>query len=136
MLKRREKINGTADVDLAAIERELGIPQLPVPKDLDDFAPKRPAQDIERAVRTIASFGELPTQSIDDVLLVAEEELARIKALAQKVRDAYVQVTDDLMAQIEHQRAIQKLAAEAFEELAQKSMAVRPELPKVEDTVS
>ena len=118
-------------------------PTLPVPVDLDsleqhlrkgqevaDYAPRRQSDDIDRAVRVITSFSALPTKEIDDTIFQLEEELSAIKADAQRVRNAYVEVTDRLMRYIERQKAVNKIAVTAFAAMRDQCAALdQPELP-------
>lgn len=77
-------------------------------------------QNIERAVRQIETFAALPTQELDDLIAAREADLARLKALGQKVRDAYVQCADDLKAELERAQAVNSFTEEAFRSLADK----------------
>lgn len=97
----------------------------------EEFAPKRQQlEDVDRAVRVITSFGALPTKELDDLLAVAKDELADLEAAAQRVRDAYVEVTDRLTRQIERQRKVNKFASDALRMLGSQCAALdQPELP-------
>ena len=120
------------------------VPQLPVPVDLNSleqqlraasavaqYAPRR-EPDINRAVRTIETFAELPAKALDDLIAEREADLERLKTLAQRMRDAYVQCADDLMAEIERSQAINQFTEEAFKALAAKHASV--DAPKDEQT--
>jgi hypothetical protein len=128
-LKRRDRDPALpVPVDFDAIEQQLmpNFPQAPA-----EFAPKRQQEaDIDRAVRAITAFSALPTKEIDDTIFQLEEELADIKADAQRVRNAYVEVTDRLMKYIERQKAVNKIAVTAFAAMREQCAALdQPELP-------
>lgn len=114
-------------VDLDGLEKHLRT----AGQQVADYAPKRqPAEDIDRAVRVITSFSALPTKEIDDTIFQLEEELTEIKADAQRVRNAYVEVTDRLMKYIERQKAVNKIARTAFAAMREQCTALdQPELP-------
>lgn len=95
-----------------------------------EYAPKRQSEDIDRAVRTITTFGALPTKEIDDTIFQLKEELADIEADAQRVRNAYVEVTDRLLRHMERQRAVHQIARTAFAAMRDGCTALdQPELP-------
>lgn len=106
-------------------------PIVPAVRPPSEFAPRRQRMaDIDHAVRQITTFGALPTKEIDDLIAVANEELAALEADAQRIRNAYVEVTDKLRAQIERQRKVQRFASEAMANMAQQCAALdQPELP-------
>ena len=125
-LKRR--IEPSLAVDLDGLEKHLRKGQ-----EVADYAPRRQAEDIDRAVRMITSFSALPTKEIDDTIFQLEEELTEIKADAQRVRNAYVEVTDRLMRYIERQKAVNKIAVTAFAAMRDQCAALdQPELPFAE----
>ena len=128
-LKRRIEPNLPVSVDLDGLEQHLRQGQQE--QQLADYVGKRrQSEDIDRAVRVITSFSALPTKDIDDTIFQLEEELSAIKADAQRVRNAYVEVTDRLMRYIERQKAVNKIAVTAFAAMRDQCAALdQPELP-------
>lgn len=106
--RRRDRIEPTlrepAPVDLDSLEGEIArLAHVPPPTQSHrDYAP--PAERMEnlrdRAVRTIDSFGKLPTTELDDMIKLAESTIANLKDKAQEIRDDYVRRTDDVKARI------------------------------------
>lgn len=125
VFRRREPSLPVA-IDLDGLEQHLRQGQ-----QIADYAPKRnQVEDIDRAVRTIATFAALPTKEIDDTVQALEEELADIKADAQRVRNAYVEVTDRLLKHMERQKAVHQIARTAFAAMRDQCTALdQPELP-------
>lgn len=126
-----------------------GLPTLPPAVNLDDprewpqvaapgvehpvqeYAPRRSQSDVfDIAVTTITTFAALPTKEIDDTILALKDELAEIEADAQRVRNAYVEVTDRLLRHMERQKAVHKIARTAFAAMRDQCGALdQPELP-------
>lgn len=130
-LKRRIEPSLPVPVDLDGLEQHLRDVS-EVQSELTRYAPKRQpqAEDIDRAVRTITTFGALPTKEIDDTVLALKEELAEIEADAQRVRNAYVEVTDRLLRHMERQKAVHQIARTAFTAMREQCSALdQPELP-------
>ena len=95
--------------------------------------PERAQPSVDEAVRVIHSFAALPTKQIDDAIAAAEDNLADLKMAAQKIRNAYVGVTDDLLALIAKQQQLHKLAADAFGALEKNCAAVDQPTPIVQE---
>src|SRR5262245_20655126 len=131
--------NGAAEPERVAVnfdDLEQHLRQVPAP--VEEYAPPavrvpNPEREMEIAVRKITSFAALPTMELDDLIAIAGDELADLKASAQRVRDAYVEVTDKLRTQIERQRKVQRLAAQAMAQLSEQCARLdQPELPFAE----
>lgn len=113
-------------VSLDELEKEVRA----VPTEVAQYAPRRQVVDVDHAVAVITAFGDLPTREMDDTIFALEEELGVIKDEAQRVRNAYVEVTDRLRRHIEKQKAVHKIAKAAFAAMATQCAALeQPELP-------
>ena len=125
--RRRDRIEpalrGPAPVDLDNLETEIArLAHVPPPTQSHrDYAP--PAERMEslrdRAVRTVDSFGKLPTTELDDMIKVAELTIANLKDKAQEIRDDYVRRTDDVKARITRLTTGCLLAKETMDKLRQ-----------------
>jgi len=122
--RRRDRAEAQArgPVDLDNLETEiarLAKASPPPTQSHRDYAP--PAQRMENlrdlAVRTIDSFGELPTTELDEVIRKAKEEIADLEARAQTIRDDYVRRTDDVKARITRLTTGCLLAKETMDKL-------------------
>lgn len=86
----------------------------------------------DTVVRTIETFGALPTSEIDEVIKAAEDEIAALKKEAQIVRDDYVRRTDDLAERTRKLTQGCKLAREALMKLREDVVALHEPKPKPE----
>ena len=81
-----------------------------------DYAPpavrRQPTVDeaVELSIRTVASFGELPTKEIDVIIRETREEIDTLEREAQKIRDNYMRSTTQLTDRIEQLRELVRLS--------------------------
>lgn len=86
-------------LDMNELANRMQVP--PLEQSSDTYAPKeRQEKLVQMVVRTVETFGALPTTEIDEVLRAAESEIAALKAEAQEIRDTYVNRTQVLVADI------------------------------------
>jgi hypothetical protein len=96
------------------------------PASLDDNVP--PARDMEKlgdlAVRTVESFGALPTTELDEMIRAVKEEIAQLETEAQEIRNTYVAHTERLAAAITRLGAGCRLAKETLDKLREQCAAL------------
>jgi hypothetical protein len=76
----------------------------------------------EPAVRQIATFGELPTKEIDEIIAAAEAEVEELKRTAQLVRSMYVRCTDRITADVKRLREGVRLSMETMQALREQCL--------------
>ena len=103
----------------------------------EDRAP--PAQHMETpselAVRTVESFGALPTVELDKMIGAVKGEIARLENEAAEIRSTYMAQTDRLAAAITRLAAGCELAKETLAKLREQCAAL-PETPAPAQTTA
>jgi hypothetical protein len=96
------------------------------PASPDDNMP--PARNMEKlgelAVRTVESFGALPTGELDEMIRAVKEEIAQLETEAQEIRNTYVAHTERLAAAITRLGAGCRLAKETLDKLREQCAAL------------
>jgi hypothetical protein len=91
----------------------------------DNAAPARHMEKLgELAVRTIESFGALPTAELDEMIRSVKTEIAKLETEAQDIRNTYVAHTDRLAAAITRLGAGCRLAKETLDKLREQCAAL------------
>jgi hypothetical protein len=81
----------------------------------------------EPAVRHIATFGEMPTKEIDEIIAAAKAEVAELERTAQLVRNMYVKCTDRITADVKRLREGVRLGMETMNTLREQCLKLNVE---------
>jgi hypothetical protein len=102
-------------------------PRIDKPREPIDYAPPAvrngPLGD-EQALRQIASFGELPTKEIDEIISAAVAEVEELQRTGQLVRNLYVKAVDQLTADAKRLREGVRLSMKTLEALREQCIAL------------
>ena len=87
-------------LDMNELAERMKVPPLEHP--LDTYAPPKAKTErlAEMAVKTVETFGALPTTELDEIIRAAEAEINALKIEGQQIRDDYVRRTETLTANI------------------------------------
>ena len=99
-LRREPPLRPEPILDMNQMADRMGVP--PLDEGPEAYAPPKAQKDklMEMAVRTVETFGALPTAKLDEIIKAAEAEITSLKAEAQQIRDDYVRRTELLTADI------------------------------------
>jgi hypothetical protein len=96
------------------------------PASPDDYAPptRRMEKLGELAVRTVESFGALPTAELDEMIRAVKAEITQLETEAQEIRNTYVANTDRLASAITRLATGCQLAKETLGKLREQCAAL------------
>jgi aspartate ammonia-lyase len=107
--------------NMAALAQQIDKPE-PI-----DYAPPAIRNGVlgdEQALRQIASFGELPTKEIDEIMSAAVAEIEELKRTCQLVRNLYVKAVDQVTADAKRLREGVRLSMKTLETLREQCLAL------------